>query len=389
MAGIFDYLSWRGDLSFSRSPFNPVDNIILTHLSYLPLDGIVPGPEQKRGITIAETAEQFAAAFDRRPEDFRNVLICKDDPRFLKTLGGCERYRRLELRAYVNQVDPDREKQFAALTIATGDRSSFITYRGTDTTLVGWKEDFNMSFSDVVPAQAEAVSYLEEMARRQRGSLRIGGHSKGGNLAVYAASFCPKKIQRRITAIYSNDGPGFSQAVIQSPGYRAIREKIRAFVPQDSVVGMLFEHDEDYTVVKSAQSGLMQHDVYFWEVTHNDVVRLDGVTRESHFINRTLKEWIGGLDRERREQFIETLYNILSSTEAKSFPELGAGWLKNTLLMLQSLTSLDESTRQLMADTLAALFRAAKNNISTLRPKTAPKKNPAPNSSNQVEVSHD
>jgi hypothetical protein len=388
MAGIFDYLSWRGDLHFTQSPFNPVDNIILTHLSYLPLDGIVPGPEYKSGITIREAAEQFAAAFSG-PEDFRNTLIFKDDPRLLKTLGACERYCGLKLRGYVNQIDPDREKQFAALTIAAGDGSTFITYRGTDASLVGWKEDFNMSFSDAVPAQVEAVSYLEKMARQARGPLRVGGHSKGGNLAVYASAFCSKKIQRRIAAIYSNDAPGFRPAVIQSPGYRAIREKIRAFVPQDSIIGMLFEHEEDYTVVKSARSGLMQHDVYFWEVNHNDVIRLDELTRESRFIDQTLKEWIGGLDRERREQFTETLYNILSSTEAKSFPELGAGWLKNTLLMLQSLTSLDESTRQLMADTLAALFRAAKNNIHTLRSKAAPKKTSLPDFPNPAEDSHD
>jgi hypothetical protein len=121
MAGIFDYLSWRGDLSFAQAPFNPVDNIILTHLPYLPLDGIVPGPEEKTGPCIAEAAEQFAAAFESRPCDFRDTLIFKDDPRFLKTLARCERYRGLKLRAYVNQIDPDREKQFAALTIITGD----------------------------------------------------------------------------------------------------------------------------------------------------------------------------------------------------------------------------------------------------------------------------
>jgi hypothetical protein len=252
---------------------------------------------------------------------------------------------------------------------------------------VGWKEDFNMSFSDVVPAQTEAAAYLEKIAGQHRGPLRIGGHSKGGNLAVYASAFCAKKIQRRIRAVYSNDAPGFTQAVIQSPGYQAVREKIHAFVPQDSVIGMLFEHEEDYTVVKSARSGLTQHDIYFWEVNHNDVIRLNELTRESRFVDRTLKEWIGGLDRERREQFIETLYNILKSTEVKSFPELGAGWLKNSLVMLQSLTSLDESARQLMTETLAALFKAAKNNINALKP--APKKPSSAQFPGRAEDSHD
>jgi hypothetical protein len=380
MAGIFDYLSWRGDLTFAQSPFNAVDNIILTHLSYLPLDNIVPGPEHKAGLTVAEAAELFAAAFEKNPGDFRDTLMSKDDPRFLGILGSSGRYGNLELRGYVNQIDPRREKQFAALTIITGDGSAFVTYRGTDASLVGWKEDFNMSFNPVVPAQTEAAAYLAKTAGQIRGPLRTGGHSKGGNLAVYAAAFCDKKIQSRITAIYSNDAPGFHPSVLKSPGYRAIRKKIIAFVPQDSVIGMLFEHDDDYTVVKSVQSGLMQHDVYSWEVTRNDVVRLDTVTRGSRFINRTLKEWIGGLDETQREQFIEALYAILSSTEAKSFPELTAGWLKNTGLMIQSLTSVDESTRELIARTIAALLKAAKNNIYTLLPETVPKQIPRHNS---------
>jgi hypothetical protein len=368
MADIFDYLFWRGDLTFAQSPFNPVDNIILTHLSYLPLDNMAPGPEQKKGLTIAKAAELFAAAFKERPGDFRDLLISKEDPRFLSALGSSGRYGHLELRGYVNQIDPVREKQFAALTILTGDGSAFITYRGTDATLVGWKEDFNMSFSAVVPAQLEAVLYLENMAGRLRGPLRIGGHSKGGNLAVYAASFCDKKIQPRITAIYSNDAPGFHRTVMNSAGYRAIRKKIISLVPQDSVIGMLFEHDDDYTVVKSAQSGLMQHDVYFWEVTCNDVIRLDKVTRGSRFIDRTLKEWIGSLDERRREQFTDVLFTILSSTEAKSFPELTDSWLKNAGLMIQSLKNIDEPTRNLMFSAIAALFKAATNNINTLLP---------------------
>jgi hypothetical protein len=368
MANIFDYLFWRGDLSFAQSPFNPVDNIILTHLSYLPLDNMAPGPEQKKGITIAKAAELFAAAFKERPGDFRDLLISKEDPRFLSILGSSRRYGSLELRCYVNQIDPVGEKQFAALTILTGDGSAFITYRGTDATLVGWKEDFNMSFSSVIPAQREAVLYLEKMAGRIRGPLRIGGHSKGGNLAIYAAAFCDKKIQPRITVIYSNDAPGFNPAVIKSREYHAIRKKISAFIPQDSVIGMLFEHDDDYTVVKSAQSGLMQHDVYFWEVSHNDLIRLDKVTSGSRFIDRTLKEWIGSLDERRREQFIDGLFTILNSTEAKSFPELTEDWFKNAGLMIQSLKNIDEPTRQLMFNAAAALFKAATNNINALLP---------------------
>ncbi|GHV07934.1 hypothetical protein FACS189485_18860 [Spirochaetia bacterium] len=368
MSNIFDYIVWRGDLSFSQAPFNPVDNIILTHLSYLPFDNIVPSPDKKNTITIAEAAERIAAVLKHKPEAFGDALICKEDPALLAALGACERYKHLKLAGFVNHIDFKQEKQFSALTIMTGDRSSLIAYRGTDNTLVGWKEDFNMSFSTAVPAQLEAVPYLEKMARRIRGNLRLGGHSKGGNLAVYAAAFCDKKFQRRISAIYSNDAPGFNQEVIASQGYRAIKKRIHAFIPQSSIIGMLFEHDDDYTVVKSTQTGIMQHDVYSWEVSHNDVIRLDTVTQGSHFIDRTLKEWIGGMDREQRQRFTDALYDILSSTEAKSLPDLTMRWFKNAGLMIQTYKDIDESTRDIISQTVSALFKSARNNIYTLLP---------------------
>jgi hypothetical protein len=351
-----------------------VDNIILTHLSYLPFDGIVPSPAKKNTITIAEAAERIAAVLMDNPQAFDDVLVSKEDPALLAALGASERYKHLKLSGYVNQIDPVKEKQFSAVTIMSGDGSSLIAYRGTDNTLVGWKEDFNMGFSSAVPAQLEAVSYLEKMAGRLRGSLRLGGHSKGGNLAVYAAAFCDKKVQRRISAIYSNDAPGFSREVIRSAGYQSIKEKIYAFIPQSSIIGMLFEHDDDYTVVKSTQTGIMQHDVYSWEVSRSDVIRLDTVTQGSHFVDRTLKEWIGGMNNEQRQRFTDALYDILNSTEAKSLPKLTAGWFKNAGLMIQTYKDIDDSTRDIISQTISALFKSAKNNIYTLLPAPQKKK---------------
>jgi hypothetical protein len=368
MPNIFDYLVWRGDLSFEQSPFNTVDNLILSQLSYLPFDDIVPSPAKKKAVSLKETAEWFARIFEKNAagigED-RSPFF-KTDPHFLKLLARSKRFGTLQLRAYVNHIDISREKQFSALTVVCSRRLSYIAYRGTDNTLVGWKEDFNMVFKPAIPAQLEAVSYLEEIAPQIKGKLYLGGHSKGGNLAIYAAAFCKKKIQKRIIGIYSNDGPGFHASVINSKGYGAIREKINSFVPQSSVIGMLFERGDDYTVVKSVQNGLKQHDLYSWEVNYNDVVRLDRVNKQSRFIDQTFKEWIGSLDYPQRQRFIEVLYEILGSTEARSPRELSARWLKNLRVMIQSLGNTDPQTKDLIFKTLSSLFKAAKNNIKTL-----------------------
>ena len=362
MANLFDYLKWRGDLEFSKSPLNPTDSVILCQLSYLPLDGIVPGPGEKNGISISLASnmimEKLKSASDPKPR-----LMYKDDPQLLNTLASSDRFGKCRLFGYVNHIDTDREVQFSAVCVYTNDGCCFIVFRGTDLSFVGWKEDFNMSFKEVIPAQIEAANYLKMMASMIKGPLRLGGHSKGGNLAIYAAANCRKRIQKRIREIYSNDAPGFHKNVIESEGFTAIRDRIRSYIPQDSVVGMLLEHGYDYTVIKSSQAGLLQHDMYSWEMTHNNMVHVDSVTLGSRFVDKTLRGWIDSLDIEQRKQFFDALFSIINSSEAKSLPELE---FKAVSRIIKSLGSIDEPTRNLINKTLGELFNAARRNIDTL-----------------------
>jgi hypothetical protein len=365
MANIFDYLSWRGDLTFEQSPFNPVDNIIFSQLTYLSWDGIVPGPDEDTGITIAQAAEIFEKKLD--DDSLHGPIIFKEDPSLINILGKSDRFKNCKLYDYVNQVDTIQEKQFSALCINLG-ASTLIAYRGTDVSVVVWKEDFKMNFSAAIPAQIEAVAYLEKAAAKTTGPLLLGGHSKGGNLAIYAASSCAKDIQDRITAIYSNDAPGFHGRFLESDGYREVRQRIYSFVPQTSVVGLLFEHGNDYTVVKSTQKGLLQHDQYTWQITHNDMVRVDSVDQGSRFINKTLREWISSLDDEHIRVFSDTLFGVLNDAEIESFTEFGEDWLNATGRVIQSYGHIDPVIKKNIGKVLAALFKAATNNINTLLP---------------------
>jgi hypothetical protein len=364
MADIFDYLLWRGDLSFENAPFNPVDNIILSQLAYLPLDGIVPGPEENAGITVASAAGSFAD--ELAANGLQGPVIFKKDPAFMIAMGQADRFKDCLLYRYVNRIDVDREEQFSAFCI---DHNSFtsVVYRGTDVTVVGWKENFNMSFSEAVPSQLAAVSYLEEAAEKTRAPLLLCGHSKGGNLAIYAAATCSKKIQKRIAGIYTNDAPGFHRRFIESDGFHEIKQHIHSFIPQSSIVGMLFEHGNNYTVIKSSQTGILQHELYSWDVTHNDMVRLDDVDQGSRFAAKTLREWIDGLDNEHRRQLSETLFGILHDAEIESFSEHGADWPKAAVRMIQSLGSIDRVTKDSIHQIMASLFTAARNNINKER----------------------
>jgi hypothetical protein len=368
MGNLFDYLTWRGDLSFSQSPFNPVDNIIFCQLSYFPFGGIVPDFEAANGISIRSAAEIIKKKLSGKNSALKKAVLFKDDPALISALASTRRFGDCVLKGYVNHVDRELEKQFCALTIEPDTDKSTIAYCGTGASFVGWKEDFRMTFRDTVPAQIEAVEYLENASKTIKGDFRLCGHSKGGNLAVYAAAFCDKKIRRRITDIYSNDAPGFHKPVITSEGFKAVQQIIHSYIPQSSIVGMLFEHGTGSTVIKSSQSGLMQHDLYSWEITHNDMIHVDKITKESLFIDKTLRDWTASLDQAQHDQFIDGLFDILNASKAESFTEMTDDWFNTTIRILQSLGNLDESTKKVIDRTLKALFRTARNNIALLKP---------------------
>ncbi|ULQ60319.1 DUF2974 domain-containing protein [Brucepastera parasyntrophica] len=373
MANIIDYLNWRGDLDFRQAPFNAVDSIILSRLSYLPFEGIVPPPSERKTITVSEAVKRFSELTADGENSLSARVSRPEDSALLKALGESRRFRDFRLAGFVNHVDASQEKQFAALTILMKKGPVFVSYRGTDNTIVGWKEDLNMAFLDHIPSQQDAAEYLNNAAQKFKGKLMTGGHSKGGNLAVYAAAFCGRHVQNRITGIFNNDGPGFREEIVTGKEYRKVVGRIQTFVPQGSVVGMLFEHGDNYTVVSSTKKGLLQHDLYSWEVTPNDVLRLHTVTSGSAFMDKTMNEWISGLNNEQRRQFADTLYQVLSSTEAQTVPELSTSWLKSSLSIVHSLGSIDKETRDAVVHAVSALVKSARNNMGTLFPRSRKK----------------
>jgi hypothetical protein len=361
MPDIYDYMAWRGDLAIGQDGFNEVDNLVLSAFSYVPLEGIVPG-DFGSGITIGEAARQFA-----ENRALWKLLRMRADKRLFEEIGRCPRFAQLPLHCYRNTISEREEKQFSAVCVEPGDGSLFVSYRGTDNTLVGWKEDFNISFMRRIPAQADAVAYLEEAAARFSGPLRIGGHSKGGNLAVYASAFCPRPVQDRIVAVYNNDGPWLHADTAGQPGYLSIRERIHAFLPQTSIIGMLLEHEGQYTVVRSNQKGLFQHDFCSWEVVGNRFVHLASVTNGSKFVDHTIKSLLAEWDEEQRARFVDALYRVISATGAKTFQELGDKWYNSALVILKSLVTLDKDMRAVIGKTLALMMKTVGRNLADRR----------------------
>lgn len=372
MANVFDYLLWRGDITLAQSPFNDVDSLILSVLSYVPFEGIVSPLFDRKGVTIAAAHSEFAA------RDQASLPIRADeDVRLLAALASSARFSGMHLSGYTSKLSEARQEQFAALTIQTGDGFAYVSFRGTDRSLVGWKEDFNMSFMTPVPAQRDAVAYLESAACHVRGPFRVGGHSKGGNLAVYASAFCDRRIQKRIVGVYNNDGPGFDESVISTQGFQDIKERLSAFVPQSSIIGMLLEHTERYVIVHSSQKGIMQHDPYSWSILGRGFVVMDTVSNSSLFIDKTLKQWIKSMEPSQRAQFINALYEILSATDIKDIATLPTNWFKRAWSAGEALRSIDDDTRKALLETLRLLFHAARTNLSLYFPLGREHRDPA------------
>ena len=362
MANVFDYLDWRGDLSFRCSPFNDVDNIIFSIISYYPFEGIVGSGFGRASVPLPEAAKKLYQASKSDAAIERLFTFGQRQQDFLSRLADVPRYSGCRLCGYVNRVDVENEMQFAAITVMIPGFPAYISFRGTDTAIIGWKEDFNMILNDTIPAQIEAAAYLSAAAKHVRGKINSGGHSKGGNLAGYAAAFCEKYVQKRIKNVYSNDAPGFNKTVISSDQYKKIEKKICCYIPESSVVGLLFEYTKNYKVVKSSETGLLQHNPFSWEIMGKDMLYIDAVSKGSVFVNRTLMQWLESMDQKTRAVFVETLFTVLDKANIKSVHDFTDNALKNTALLVKSLVNVDNESKNMLFKTFSVLFKIAARN---------------------------
>lgn len=355
MANLMDYLDWRGDLTFLQAPFNEVDNLILAELSFADFSGIVPPPGQGAGIPLQDAAAQY---FDsgRDKELAGSVLVPEQIPAMMEKLRRSTRFGSLVLRCYEERLDEVRAEQFAAVTVELPDKTAYLSFRGTDDTIVGWKEDFNMALMDTVPSQTRAVDYVKRVAGQYRGwKFRFGGHSKGGNLAVYSAVHCGKAIQNRLLAVYNNDGPGFRQTLLSRQEHQRIADRILTFLPKSSVVGLLMEHEEDFTVVDSTQVGVMQHDGFSWCVLGPEFVRMDDLSGVE-MNDKALRDWVNSMDAAQREKFAQGLFDVLSASGAATLAEMRAQGMKSAAAMLKAMAGLDRETLSALNYAVQVLF---------------------------------
>ena len=323
ISNMMDYLKWRGDLPLSLAPFNEVDALILSMCSYVNYEGLLKDDE---ALPFADAVHAFLLM----PDKFRElgVLIPDEIEGLADIASSCPRFHGMRVSDFVNVIDEEREMQFSALTYHLPDGSLFVAYRGTDDSLVGWKEDLNLSLDEGVPGETAAKDYLERIAKRYEGAIRIGGHSKGGHHALYAAVYASRPTQKRILLAYSHDGPGFPLEVLISKRYAAMQEKLITFLPQSSIVGVVLEHDKSYRYIRSTGDGLYQHDPFSWEVSVDKFVYL---REPSHYGKRyggAIRAWLTSTTIEERRLFVDTFSKMIAVSGAKTLKELRADGIR-------------------------------------------------------------
>lgn len=351
---IIDYLKEYADVSLKDEPMNDVDSLVLCQFSYLKFDGLVPlVTENGRSVSLQQLYEH--SDYEKLYGDERYE---KENRALFEAMRKCVRFRNMKLNCYINIIEAqaDFETQFSAVTFLLEDGTMYVAFRGTDETMVGWKEDFNMAFLSPVPGQEFAVKYLNMVTARLPRDFYVGGHSKGGNLAVYAAMNCYPQARDRIRKIYSMDGPGFRPEVLEKCDFRQIEERTCKILPHSSLVGMLFEKDIRYQVVESRTFGLAQHNPFTWLVKDGHFVTVSDIYESRRFMDDTLNEWILSLDEQSLRTFVDTLFQILAASESDNLIDFTANLKRSMTGILVAMKDLDEDTQKGLKQAVKALF---------------------------------
>ena len=366
MADFFDYLNWRGDISFDKVAFNKIDALLLAHLSYSIFDGVVPSTFTERK-TFAQVTKDFAATPDYEERINIGFLINKRTAELMFKTAESERYRNVELCGFRSIYNEENVEQFAAVTFII-DGKNVIALRGTDDTIVGWKEDFNIAWIPQIPAQKDALEYFSEAEKALSGNFILTGHSKGGNLVINTAVNCGEKAQKRIDNVYNFDGPGFAADFFETEEYKAVEERIYSFYPGFSVVGMIFHHPKNFEIVKSECFAFWQHDAMSWQIMGSNFINEAEFTDESRLFYSAFNEWIDKLKVSQKKEFVQTMFGILEASGCKTNNEIEKDALKATAKMLAYYAELDRTKRNDMKKILSMFKDVIADDIPIFKP---------------------
>ena len=348
MKNMLDYIKEFGHVSFEERAFSEIDALVLTELEYLPLEKVVPSDENGENfVTVKEIAEYMQEhkqeLFDENP-----MMITQERHEVSQVIADASRFQSLKFFGVVSVWDKDTTKQFAAVTVEVEPSVRLVIFRGTDDTLIGWKEDFLMTYSPLVAAQTDAKEYLAKQASLWDGDLMVSGHSKGGNLAIYAAATQVEDVQLRIVDIFCFDSPGLYRSVLETKGYQNIVPLAMRYIPQDSLVGLMLESEVPYVIVKSNASGAMQHSAMTWEIEDGQFIKMEKLTKNSQLNDQTFKKWTESVSDEELELFWNVFFELLFTVGIETVNDVYGQFMHYVQEFLKAAGEMDEEKRELL-----------------------------------------
>lgn len=352
---MMDYVDWRGDLSAAVSPWNEIDQLIFAYLSYVDFDGVLAGPKR----TLQEVCTDYFALHTREELKARTTFY-KQAPFLMEKAAHSDRYRNICLSDYVNQVNEQKEAQMSAVTIWIDDTHAYVSFRGTDDTFVGWREDFNLSYLSETPGQKAALQYVNEhFSGKKHVTIDMGGHSKGGNFAIYAGAFCDPSIPVRY--IFSFDAPGFIDEITQTEAYQALLPKVISVIPEEAVIGVLLSNNLENTIVKSTERGVMQHDAMSWQVMRDHFDRAENRTAMSLFFDQTMRTWVAKFDAQQRKAFCDALFSFFEETS--TLTDFNAHKVQSIGNVMKTLGNMPKEQRQMFFNFLMQLADSGRRTL--------------------------
>ena len=310
MGNLITYVQQYGNQTFEYKSLTDIDVLILTEIAYLPFDEIVPKSfDVTEAISLEQLGKEFAKVQEKLQEH-NPFMITSERIQLLEIVSESQRYKEIKVFGFMNDIDDELTKQFAAVCYQWKEDSRWIIFRGTDESLTGWKEDFMMTYSDLIPAQTDAIEYLRKQAELFEGNLSISGHSKGGNLSLYASALQEEAVQNRIQQIYCWDAPGVHRSILNTVGYQRVVSKAKRYIPQDSIVGLMLESQVPYHIIESQGSGISQHSALMWNIEDDHFVELTELTRNSQLTDQTFKQWTEVVSDEELKLFFDAFFEL-------------------------------------------------------------------------------
>ena len=343
--------------SFKEFPFNDVDSLILSTISYYDFNGDIPSLFSVGSITLKDLDKKRFKGYVKELGDQKKYI------ELLNNLVDNPRFNTLKLDNYYEKESIEEECGFKGLTIES-DKFIYVSFMGTKAaSIISWKEDFNLAYLSPLPSQKIALRYLNKVMFETLKPVYVGGHSKGGNQAIYASIHTPLINKLRIKKIFTHDGPGFPLHVFNSYRYKLIKSKISKTVPSSSIVGMLLYSREEYKVIKASGLGMNQHSPLNWAIKNGDFVYLKDLSWSSKHFDKTISNWINNLNKEQKVRFIDGLFSILQNSDFDPMNIPNKNYLKMYSTIRKGLKDLDEETREMVVEVFKKLVYYEKLNL--------------------------